>query len=326
MKVVSTSPSFAKYSNEPIEYLQKHGLELVHLPADISEDELIKNLKDADAAIVAFSEINSRVLGQAPALKIVCKHGVGVDNIDLDAAREKNVWVTNVTNANMHAVADFSFGLMLALARQIPQADYLTKQGQWPRVFGTDVFGKSVGIIGLGAIGREVARRAKGFGMDILAYDPFPNREYAEQNHIKLVELDELFKSSDFITLHLPLTEQTNGLVGKRQFEMMKNSAFLVNASRGGIVVEEDLYQALKNGDIAGAALDVFVEEPLKKHPLFELPNFIAMPHIAGYTDGAVNALGMTCVKNIVEVLVHQNKPQFVVNGLDEVVVLSSKK
>ncbi|MEH7483276.1 phosphoglycerate dehydrogenase [Neobacillus drentensis] len=326
MKVVSTSPSFAKYSNEPIEYLQKHGLELVHLPADLSEDELIKNLKDADAAIVAFSEINSRVLEQAPALKIVCKHGVGVDNIDLDAAREKNVWVTNVTNANMHAVADFSFGLMLSLARQIPQTDYLTKQGQWPRVFGTDVFGKTVGIIGLGAIGREVARRAKGFGMDILAYDPFPNREYAEQNNIKLVELDELFKSSDFITLHLPLTEQTNGLVGKRQFEMMKNSAFLVNASRGGIVVEADLYNALKNGEIAGAALDVFVEEPLEKHPLFELPNFIAMPHIAGYTDGAVNALGMTCVKNIVDVLVRQKKPQFVVNGLENVRVLSSTK
>jgi D-3-phosphoglycerate dehydrogenase / 2-oxoglutarate reductase len=326
MKLVSTSPSFAKYSNGPIEYLQKYGLELVHLPADITEDELITNIKDADAAIVAFSQINSRVLEQATALKIVCKHGVGVDNIDLEATKEKSIWVTNVTNANMHAVADFSFGLILALARQIPQADFLTKEGKWPRIFGTDVYGKTIGIIGLGAIGREVARRAKGFGMDILAYDPFPNREYVEQHNIQLLELDEIFEKSDFVSLHLPLTEQTNGLVGKRQFEMMKNTAFLVNASRGGIVVEADLYHALKNGEIAGAALDVFVEEPLEKHPLFELPNFIAMPHIAGYTDGAVNALGMTCVKNIVDVLIHKKRPQFVVNGLEEVKVHSSTK
>ncbi|MFD6441702.1 phosphoglycerate dehydrogenase [Peribacillus sp. NPDC060186] len=316
MKVVSTSPSFAKYSNEPIEFLEKNGIELVHLPADIEEEAFIASIQDADAAIVAFNDINQRVLNHAPRLKIVCKHGVGVDNINLEAADENNVWVTNVPNANKHAVADFTFALMLSLARQIPIANDLTKKGEWPRVFGSDVYSKSVGIIGLGIIGQEVARRAKGFDMEILAYDPYPNHDFAKNNGIRFVELEELLKKSDFITLHMPLTEQTKNLMDGKQLKLMKESAYLINASRGGIVVETALYEALKNCEIAGAALDVFEQEPLNTHALFDLPNFIAMPHIAGYTNGAVNTLGMACVKNIVKVLVNDKRPDHVVNGM----------
>ncbi|MCS7463676.1 phosphoglycerate dehydrogenase [Paenibacillus doosanensis] len=316
MKVVSTSPSFAKYSNEPIEYLEKYGIELMHLPADITEEAFIAAAQDADAAIVAFNQITEQVLAQAPRLKLVCKHGVGVDNIDLKAAKERQVWVTNVPNANKHAVADFAFALMLSLARQIPLANELTKKGEWPRIFGTDVYGRTVGIIGLGSIGKEVARRAGGFDMNILAYDPYPDHAFAERHGVSFVTLDELLERSDFVTLHIALTEQTQHFIGKDQLKRMKESAYLINAARGGIVEEEALHEALTEGIIAGAALDVFEQEPLKEHPLFALPNCIALPHIAGYTSGAVNALGMTCVRNIVNVLVNGQRPEHVMNGL----------
>ncbi|MFJ5670912.1 phosphoglycerate dehydrogenase [Bacillus safensis] len=316
MKVVSTSPSFAKYSNEPIEFLKKNGIEVIHLPADIHEEDFIVNIQDVDAAIVAFNDINQHVLNKAPQLKIVCKHGVGVDNIDLKTTKEKGIWVTNVPNTNKHAVADFTFALMLSIARQIPLANRLTKKGEWPRVFGSDIYSKTVGIIGLGVIGQEVARRAKGFDMEILAYDPYPNNDFANANGIKLVELEELLKHSDFVTLHMPLTKQTKNLIDSKQLKMMKETAYLINASRGEIVVEEALYEVLKSNTIAGAALDVFENEPVHNHPLFDLPNFIATPHIAGYTRGAVNLLGMACVENIVDVLVNNRRPRNIVNGL----------
>lgn len=316
MKVISTSPSFAKYSKEPIEYLNKNGIEVSYLPADISEEDFIEKIQDVDALIVAFTQINENILKHAPNLKIVCKHGVGVDNIDLEATKKRNIYVTNVPNANKHAVADFAFSLMLASARQIPQADNLTKKGQWPRIFGTDVYGKTLGIVGLGNIGKEVAFRAKGFSMNIVAYDPYPDEKFAAENGITFVTIDELLKQSDFVSIHIPLLDSTKGLINYEKLKTMKKSAHLVNASRGGIVVEEDLYNALKEGVISGAAFDVFEEEPLKSHPLFELSNFIAAPHIAGYTAGATDALGMTCVKNIADVLVNNKNPEHVMNGL----------
>lgn len=316
MKVVSTSPSFAKYSKAPIERLEQYGIKLVRLPEDIREDEFITHIEDADAAIVAFNHITRNVLNRAPRLKIVCKHGVGVDNIDLEAAWEREVWVTNVPNANKHAVADFTFALMLSLARQIPAANELTKKGEWPRIFGSDIYRKTVGIIGLGSIGKEIARRARGFDMKLLAYDPYPDQEFARVHGVTFVPLEELLAASDFITLHLALTEQTRNMIGREQFEIMKESAYLINASRGGIVEEQALYEALKQGRIAGAALDVFEHEPVRSHPLFELPNFIAMPHIAGYTSGAIDAISMTCVSNIIDVLIRHKKPEHVINGL----------
>ncbi|MFL0473379.1 phosphoglycerate dehydrogenase [Priestia sp. 179-F W1.4 NHS] len=316
MKVVSTSPSFAKYSNEPIDLLTKNGIELIQLPADISEDQFLDHIQDAAGAIVAFNHINQHVLSKAPHLKIICKHGIGVDNIDLKATNEQDVWVTNVPDANKHAVADFTFALMLSLARQVPLAHQQTKEGNWPRIFGSDIHNQTIGIVGLGSIGREVAHRAKGFSMEILAYDPYPNYDFANANGIKFVELDELLRNSDFVTLHMPLTKQTKNLIDSEQLEIMKESAYLINASRGEIVVEKSLYKALKSNTIAGAALDVFEKEPAQEHPLFDLPNFIATPHIAGYTIGAINSLGMVCAQNIVDVIINKKRPQHVVNKL----------
>jgi len=317
MKVISTSPSFAKYDNSPIAELEKNGFEFLSFPADVSLEQLKPHLAETVALIVAFTDISEEFLSHAPALKIVCKHGVGVDNIDLEATRNRDVWVTNVPNANKHAVADFTFSLLLSAARQVPQAYEKTKQGLWPRIFATDVYKKTIGILGLGNIGKEVALRAKGFNMEILAYDPYPDVNFAKQHNVQFVDLNSLIARSDFITIHMPLIETTENLFNITTLSMMKKTAFILNLSRGGIINEDDLYTVLSKDIIAGAASDVFVEEPLTQHPLFTLDNFIGTSHIAGYTEGAVQAIGEQCVENIINLLVNNKKPIYVMNDMD---------
>nr|WP_270760612.1 phosphoglycerate dehydrogenase [Klebsiella variicola] len=269
MKVICTSPSFAKYDDAPISALKEADLELVMLPADASIEMLAQHLPDTIAMIVAFTDINESLLEKAPRLKIVYKHGVGVDNIDLNATRQRNIFVTNVPDANKHAVADFAFGLILNTARQISQAISETKAGNWPRIFATDVYGKTLGIVGLGHIGKEVARRARGFNMRVLATDAWPDREFAQEHQVEYVSLDTLTAQSDFISLHTPLTPETENMFNAARLQQMKTGAFLINVSRGGIVDEQALYEALKSGHLAGAAADVFLEEPCAKHPLW---------------------------------------------------------
>ncbi|MPQ69647.1 MULTISPECIES: phosphoglycerate dehydrogenase [Pseudomonas] len=316
MKIVCTSPSFAKYSTAPLTLLGEQAIECVNLPADIGEDEFIAQAKGAQAAIVAFNSINARVLDALPELRIVCKHGVGVDNIDLPAARERKVWVCNVPDSNKHAVADYTFALLLASARKIALADQQTKAGEWPRLFGADVHGKTLGIIGLGNIGKEVARRAAGFSMQVIAHDPYPDQAFAEAKGIRLVALDALLAEADYVTLHIGLNDATHHLIGAERLALMKPHAHLINAARGGIIDENALFAALQNGRLGGAALDVFEEEPVTRHPLYALPNVIASPHIAGYTPGALDILSLTCVRNIVAVLKANARPEHVVNGL----------
>jgi D-3-phosphoglycerate dehydrogenase len=317
MKVICTSPSFAKYDTAPIETLQQHGFELITLPADAPLSALEPHLADTVALIVAFTDVNPQLLALAPQLKIVCKHGVGVDNIDLDATRARGIYVTNVPDANKHAVADFAFALILNSARQITQAAVETRAGNWPRIFATDVYGKTLGIIGLGNIGKQVALRAKGFNMRVIAFDFYPDETFAAEHGIEFVTLDQLTESSDFITLHMPLTDKTHNLFDAARLKRMKKSAFLINASRGGVVNEQDLYQALLDNVIAGAAADVFVQEPLTEHPLFTLSNFIPTAHIAGYTDGAISAIGERCVAQIVHCICQGARPVNVMNGLE---------
>ncbi|NIF21231.1 phosphoglycerate dehydrogenase [Candidatus Pantoea multigeneris] len=316
MKVICTSPSFAKYDAAPVETLKSHGFELVTLPADAPLSALEPHLAETVAMIVAFTEVNAELLAKAPQLKIVCKHGVGVDNIDLDATRERGIYVTNVPDANKHAVADFAFALILNSARQVTQAAVETRAGNWPRIFATDVYGKTLGIIGLGNIGKQVALRAKGFNMRVIAFDFYPDEKFAAEHGIEFVSLDRLTESSDFITLHTPLTNETRNLFDRARLSRMKKSAFLINVSRGGVVNEQDLFHALQDNVIAGAAADVFEQEPLAQHPLFTLSNFIPTSHIAGYTDGAISAIGERCVQQIIQCLRQAERPVNVMNGL----------
>lgn len=316
MKVICTSPSFAKYDPAPIETLREWGFELVMLLADAALSALEPHLAETVAMIVAFTDVNAELLARAPKLKIVCKHGVGVDNIDLNATRERGVYVTNVPDANKHAVADFAFALILDGARQVTQAAQETRAGTWPRIFATDVYGKTLGIVGLGNIGKQVALRASGFNMRVLAFDFYRDEAFAAEHGVEFVDLAQLTAQSDFITLHTPLTEDTRNLFNAARFEQMKPSAFLINVSRGGIVNEQDLYQALLNNAIAGAAADVFEQEPLNNHPLFTLNNFIPTPHIAGYTDGAISAIGERCVQQIIQCINQGERPVNIMNSL----------
>jgi len=316
MKVICTSPSFAKYDAQPIRDLQAQGFELITLPADAPLSALEPHLTDTVAMIVAFTEVNDALLDRAPQLKIVCKHGVGVDNIDLKATQARGIYVTNVPDANKHAVADFAFALILNAARQVTTAAVETRAGHWPRIFATDVYGKTLGIIGLGNIGKQVALRASGFNMRVLAFDFYPDKTFAAEHNIVFVSMDRLTEESDFITLHTPLTDETRNLFDAERLCKMKKSAFLFNVSRGGVVSETDLYQALADNVIAGAAADVFDHEPLSEHPLFSLANFIPTSHIAGYTDGAISAIGERCVQQIVQCVKEQSRPVNIMNSL----------
>lgn len=313
MKIISTSPSFAKYSQAPLALLKQNNIELVTISPEVSEAEFIKVAADAEGLIVAFNQINRHVIDHLPNLKIVCKHGVGVDNIDVAYALEKGIKVTNVPNANRHAVADFTFGLILSIARQIPAIDRSVKAQKWNRFFGADVHGKTLGVIGLGHIGQEVAKRAAGFEMKVVAYDPYADKEFVQAHQIELTSVDELLQQSDFVTIHTPLIPQTKDLIDANRLQLMKPTAFLINAARGGIVVESDLLEALKQHTIAGAAIDAFVDEPSQQREMIALDNLIATSHVAGYTPGAIDNLSLTCVKNIIKVLVEQNEPDFLV-------------
>lgn len=316
MKVICTSPSFAKYDSKPIEMLRQADLELISLPADAPVSALEPHLADTVAMIVAFTEVDAALLAKAPNLKIVCKHGVGVDNIDLNATKEKGIFVTNVPDANKHAVADFAFSLVLSSARQLTTAINETRAGNWPRIFATDVYGKTMGIVGLGNIGKQVALRARGFNMRVLAHDDWQDPEFAAANNIEYVSLDTLTQESDFITLHTPLTPQTRNLFDAGRLAKMKKSAFLINVSRGGVVNEDALFTALQNRVIAGAAADVFEAEPCDQHPLFTLNNFLPTSHIAGYTDGAISGISERCVNNIIAHVINEQRPSNIMNSL----------
>lgn len=303
-RVVSTSPTFGLYSRDPIDYLRERMCDVEMIPREVSTDEhrLAKAIKGVEAMVVGIEPVTRTVIEAADKLKVIAKHGAGVDNIDLRAAHERGIAVAFAPGANRHAVADLTFGLFLSLARKIPQTFDEVKKGSWPRAVGTEVWGKTLGVVGTGRIGKEVIRRAAGFGMRVLAHDLYPDPQLQERG-VVYAPLEDVIREADFLTLHIDLNERSRSLIGAKELAQMKPTAFLVNTARGGIVDESALYDALKNGMIAGAALDVFGQEPPQQSPLLEVPNFIATPHMAGYTKEALREVGMITARNIWNVL-----------------------
>ena len=273
---------------------------------NISADELAKIIADYDALIVrGRTKVTSALLEGATRLKAVGRAGVGVDNIDLAAAKSHGVTVVNAPVSTTLAVAELTFGLLLALAREIPRADSSMKQGAWDKktLEGVELNGKTLGILGMGRIGAEVARRARAFGMDVLGYDPLIHAAEISQRGATPASWDELLSRSDFISLHLPLTDDTRGMLNAEQFSKMKNGARLVCAARGGIIDEAALLAALESGKIAGVALDVFAAEPPGATDLVKHPKVIATPHIGAQTAEAQSRAAVDIAEEVLKVL-----------------------
>ena len=275
--------------------------------------DLKAELADADALIVRSAvQADAALLEHAPKLRVIGRAGVGVDNIDTAAATHHGIVVMNTPGANAVAVAELTLGLMISMCRSIPRANETMHAGKWDKksLQGSELRGKTLGIVGLGRIGLEVARRAAAFEMKLLAYDPFIAPVIARENSVTLTSLDDVFKSSDFLTLHVGLTAQTEGLINKHSIAIMKPGVRIINCARGELIVDAALIEGLQSGKIGGAALDVFHHEPLKDSPYFGQPNVLLSPHIAGATDEAQEAIGIqlaTQVRDYLKLGVVQN-------------------
>lgn len=268
----------------------------------IAPGGLAAELVDADALVVRSAvQADAELLSHAPKLRIIGRAGVGVDNIDTEEATRRGIVVMNTPGANAVAVAELTLGLMIAMARSVPRANTGMHAGKWDKksLQGSELRGKVLGIVGLGRIGLEVARRAKAFGMTLVGYDPFVAPVIARENGVTLVPVDEIFSESDYLSLHVGLTPQTEGLINTHSIAIMKKGVRIVNCARGELIVDEALVEGLKSGKVAGAALDVFTKEPLKDSPYFELENVMLSPHIAGSTDEAQEAIGIQLANQV---------------------------
>lgn len=296
-----------KISPAAVELFRKESRWTV-VTAEQLDGKLATQLEDADALIVRSAvDVNAPLLEKAARLRVIGRAGVGVDNIDLDAATRKGVAVMNTPGANAVAVAEHTLALMLAMARHVCRANELMHAGRWEKksLQGTELRGKTLGVVGLGRIGMEVARRARAFGMTVVAHDPFISPAIAREQGIQMKGLDELYGEAEYITLHVGLTPQTTGMINAASIAKMKKGVRLVNCARGELIDDAALAEALKRGHVAAAAVDVFSEEPPKNSPLMSLENVIATPHIAGSTHEAQEAVGYQIAMQVKEYLKH---------------------
>jgi D-3-phosphoglycerate dehydrogenase / 2-oxoglutarate reductase len=264
--------------------------------------QLLPALKEADAVIVrSATTIDAEALAAAPRLKVVARAGIGLDNVDVPAATKSGVMVVNAPQSNVISAAEHAVALLLAVARRVPQADASLKHGEWKRskFTGVELAGKTAGIVGLGRIGVLVAQRLSAFGMRLVAYDPYVPAGRAAQMGVRLLPLDDLLRESDVVTIHLPKTKETTGLIGERELALLHDNAILVNAARGGLVDEHALAQALKDGKIGGAGIDVYATEPCTDSPLFAFDNVVATPHLGASTIEAQDKAGTAVARSV---------------------------
>lgn len=270
----------------------------------LSSREVADLLPGIDGYIAGLDVIDRDALAKADKLKVIARYGVGIDNVDLDAAKEKGIIVTNTPGSNSASVAELALSLILSLARQIPEAVQAVHLGKWPRLIGISLEGKTIGILGLGAIGKKLSQRLSGFDCRILAYDPFPDEVFAMNNNVQFASLENVIAQSDFVSLHLPLLPETRNLVNHEFLGKMKKGAYLINTSRGEVVDETALINSLKTGHLSGAGLDTFIKEPpAADNPLLKLPQVIATPHLGAQTDGAISNMGWLSMNDCLAVL-----------------------
>jgi len=312
MKVLVTD----KLADEAIKMLKDNNFEVKY--EELDHDSLLNEIAGYDALIVrSRTKVTADIVekGASGNLKVIGRAGIGVDNIDVKKATELGIKVVNAPTGSTISVAELAVAHMLALARSIPKADSSMKRGEWikKQLKGVERYGKTLGLIGSGRIAQHVARIARGLGMNILVYSPHCTDEKAQKMGAKRATLEEVLKESDFVSLHIPKTEETYHLIDEEKLSLMKPTAYLINCARGGVVDEDALYRFLKEGKIAGAAIDVFEEEPPKGSKLLELENVILSPHIGASTREAQIRAGTICVEQVMKVL-RGEEPDFWVN------------
>lgn len=303
--VLVTARSFGTVDDLAVNLLQKHDCEIKKLEEKDGPipEQLKKELPAADAVIAGLEDYGRELIESAGHLKVISRYGVGYDKVDLKAASDNHVAVTITPGANGDSVADLAMTLMLACARNVVVMDNGIKGRDQARPSGVEMWGKTLGVVGAGRIGKGVAKRCTGFSMRILCYDQYKDEKFQKECGAEYVDLDTLIRESDFITIHSPLTPETENMFGAEQFNAMKRDAILVNTARGGIVDETALYDALKNGVIRAAALDATVEEPPYDSPLCTLSNCILTPHAGAATREAASKMGLMAAQNVVDVL-----------------------
>jgi D-3-phosphoglycerate dehydrogenase len=315
-KVLVTPTSFAKYDKKLSQELEsKVGyVKYNRKGKPLVEEDLLPIIGDFDGMIAGLDDITRKVIENAKNLKVIARYGVGVSNVDLEAAKKAGIYVTNTPGANSTSVAELTIGLAIATARSVPYANVETKKGHWPRLKGITLCGKVFGLIGLGNIAKEVVIRLKCFGCKLLTYHPNRNFEFEEENNIEYCSLDSLLRRSDFVSLHIPVTSDTYKMVEKEFLNKMKKGSILINTSRGELIDENALYESLKVGHIGAVALDTFSKEPPESNnPLLSLKQVISTPHIGAGTDMAANEMGRMAMEDCIRVL-NGERPIYLVN------------
>lgn len=307
MKILVTPTSFLREENlEARKLLESFADEVVYNPVGkpLTEEEIIPLLDGCDGYIAGVDYITEKVIASAPdQLKVISRYGTGIDRVNIEAAGKRGIIVTNTPGANAEAVADLTFGLMLSVARKIPLLDRSLREGAWVRSAGVELYRKTLGILGFGAVGRSVARRASGFSMRILVFDPYVRESMRRTRGIDFCSFDEVIANSDFISLHVPLNQETKNMINTSSIEKMKNGVIIINTSRGGLIDDNAVYRALKQGKIRGLGLDVFNQEPPGSSPLFELDNVVVTPHTGAHTYEAISKMALMAVRNLIDIL-----------------------
>lgn len=300
-KILITPRSYAKTDDRPLHILKAAGYQVVMNPYGkiLTKEQITELIVDATGIIVGVDPLDEDVLKSAKKLRAIAKYGVGTDNICKSYAQKMGIPISVTSGANSNAVADYAFSLMMACARKIPYINSLCHQKDWSKVIGNDIYGKTLGILGLGEIGKGVAKRATGFDMNVLAYDIFWDSTYAKQHNITYALPEQIFSQCDFISIHLPLNDSTRGMINAEMINKMKNTAVLINTARGGIIDENALVEALKNNRILGAGLDVFEQEPPINQELYKLDNLIMSSHCAASSIGASEAMSLIATENL---------------------------
>jgi D-3-phosphoglycerate dehydrogenase len=288
------------------EILEKNGLKVTYEP-EITPEQLAEKIGDFQVVVVrSRTKLSRELVEKADECQIIARVGVGLDNIDQEAAKEKNIRVINAVEGAITAVAELVIGLMLSMAREIPRADREIRNGNWIKkeLMGSELKGKYLGIVGLGNIGKRLGRLARALNMNIIGYDVIPiDDEFSKEVGLMKADLDTLLSSADYVSFHVPLLDSTHHMINAEKLKMMKNTACIINTSRGGVIDEEALYNSLKDGSLAGAALDVFEVEPATENKLITLPNFIATPHIGAQTKEAQLLAANIIAEKIIQIL-----------------------